>query len=147
MADDKKSDSKCGCAIVVGVGPGLGRSSALRFAKAGYNIALISRNKDKLEPFAKEITEKYKSVNVLCCSADTSNKEQCEVAFKEITDDKNSMGRVEALIFNASYRGLKWPFPSFLDLDVKHYDASFQVGAKGICFLVYMFLKTIVYFI
>eukprot|EP01084_Bolivina_argentea_P292826 503524_1 len=129
-SEESKTDSKCGCAIIVGVGPGMGRSLGLRFAKAGYNIALISRNKDKLQPFAKEITDKYKSVNVLCCSADTSNQQQCEAAFKEITD-KNAMGRVEILVFNASYRGLSWPMPGFLDLDIKHYDASFQVGAKG----------------
>eukprot|EP00483_Globobulimina_turgida_P011686 UN11708 len=108
----------------------MGRSLALRFAKAGYNIALIRRNKDKLEPFAKEINEKYKTINTLCCSADTSNQEQCQAAFKEITDEKSNMGRVEVLVFNASPK-ITFPLPSFLDLNVKNYVQDFEIGAKG----------------
>eukprot|EP00483_Globobulimina_turgida_P003555 UN03561 len=129
-SDESKTESPNGCAIVVGVGPGMGRSLALRFAKSGYNIALIRRNKDKLEQLAKEINDKYKTINTLCCSADTSNQEQCEAAFKEITDEKSSMGRVEVLVFNASPR-ISFPLPSFLDLNVKNYEQDFQIGAKG----------------
>ena len=134
------SSKECGCAIIVGVGPGMGRSLALRFAKGGYNIALISRNKDKLKPFIKEINEKYSNVNTLAVSADTSNQQQCQAAFKEITDSNNKLGRVEVLVFNASYRGLSWPFPGLLDLDIKHYEQSFQVGSKGTSMCIQYFI-------
>ena len=110
----------------------MGRSLSLRFAKAGYNIALISRSKEKTESVAKEINEKYKTVNTLCLSADTSNINECKSAFKQITDPSSKLGRIEVLCFNASYRGAGWPPPAFLDLKLEHVENSFNVGTKGI---------------
>ncbi len=42
-------------AVVVGVGPGIGKSVSLKFAKEGYVVALMARNKDKLEAIQQEI--------------------------------------------------------------------------------------------
>jgi NAD(P)-dependent dehydrogenase (short-subunit alcohol dehydrogenase family) len=40
---------------VVGAGPGLGRAIARRFGSAGHPVALISRNRDKLEAIAASL--------------------------------------------------------------------------------------------
>ena len=39
-------------AVVVGVGPGLGAALALRFAKAGMNVALAARQLERVEGIA-----------------------------------------------------------------------------------------------
>ncbi len=41
------------CCVLVGVGPGLGFNIARRFAEGGFDIALISRDQDKLDRLAE----------------------------------------------------------------------------------------------
>lgn len=41
-------------AVIAGVGPGLGKSLALKFASE-YKIVLLSRTQEKLDRFAEEI--------------------------------------------------------------------------------------------
>ena len=129
--EEAKTESKLGCAVIVGIGPGMGRSLALRFAAGGYNIALISRSKEKTEAVAKEINEKYKSINTLCLSVDTTSSDACNAAYKQIIDEKNKLGRVELLCFNASARP-QFPPPSFLEVKLDELEKHFNVGVKGI---------------
>jgi short-subunit dehydrogenase len=44
-----------GTAVIVGVGPGLGLELARIFAQAGHPVAMLSRDKAKLDTFAKEL--------------------------------------------------------------------------------------------
>ncbi len=46
-----------GCAIIVGVGSGLGAALSRRFARAGHAVALVARDTDKLAPLMAEITD------------------------------------------------------------------------------------------
>ncbi|XP_072836643.2 inactive hydroxysteroid dehydrogenase-like protein 1 [Pogona vitticeps] len=46
-------------AVVTGCTSGVGKSYAKELAKRGVNVVLISRNKEKLEAVAREITESY----------------------------------------------------------------------------------------
>jgi len=45
-----------GTAVIVGVGPGLGLELARTFANAGHPVAMLSRDKAKLDAFAAELT-------------------------------------------------------------------------------------------
>ena len=42
-------------AAVVGVGPGLGRALAVRFARGGFAVALVARREPSLRPVQAEI--------------------------------------------------------------------------------------------
>ena len=42
-------------AVIAGVGEGLGYALGKRFAKAGYNVALVARNAERLARLADEI--------------------------------------------------------------------------------------------
>lgn len=42
--------------VVLGVGPGLGISIARIFAQQGHTIAILSRNKQRLDAWAKEVS-------------------------------------------------------------------------------------------
>jgi hypothetical protein len=41
--------------VVLGVGPGLGLAIARIFAQKGYTTAILSRNKQRLDAWAKEV--------------------------------------------------------------------------------------------
>jgi hypothetical protein len=41
--------------VVLGVGPGLGWAIARIFAQHGYTTAILSRNKERLDAWAKEV--------------------------------------------------------------------------------------------
>lgn len=47
--------------FILGVGPGLGLAIAQIFAKQGYTIAIASRNKDRLDGWAKEVRSMMKA--------------------------------------------------------------------------------------
>ncbi len=49
-------------AVVTGSTDGIGKAIAIELASRGFNIALISRNAEKLKNTAAEIREKYKDV-------------------------------------------------------------------------------------
>ncbi len=42
-------------AAVVGVGPGLGRAPAVRFAQGGFALALVARHDESLRPVQTEV--------------------------------------------------------------------------------------------
>lgn len=41
--------------VIAGVGPGLGRSVAYRFGREGFRVALVARNRARLDAFAAEL--------------------------------------------------------------------------------------------
>lgn len=48
--------SSTGCALITGASSGIGRATAVAFAKAGIDLALISRSPEGLESVALEVT-------------------------------------------------------------------------------------------
>ncbi len=46
------SDKLC---VIVGVGKGMGQAIARVFARAGFNLAMISRNPENMEPYRKQV--------------------------------------------------------------------------------------------
>ncbi len=46
-------------AVVIGAGPGIGVSVAKKYAKEGYSVGLLGRNKERLENDQKEIEKVF----------------------------------------------------------------------------------------
>lgn len=83
--------------IVVGAGPGLGLTIARRFARGGFDIALIGRNRDKLDLISEAlVTEGYHARGF---TADAGNEKQLESAFSQISAWNEDPG---VLIYNAA---------------------------------------------
>jgi NAD(P)-dependent dehydrogenase (short-subunit alcohol dehydrogenase family) len=83
-------------AVVVGVGPGLGAAVAKRFAREGFAVGLVARNRDKLEPVAKAIDEAGgRSCSV---SADATSESSLSEAFDTI---RKQLGHPTVLVYNA----------------------------------------------
>ena len=104
-------------AAVAGVGPGNGAAIVRRFAAAGYKVAMLARNRDRLDDLAREAA-------AVAYACDVTSPQSVAAAFATI---RAELGEVEALIFNAG---------SGVFADVEHitpaeFEASWRVNAYG----------------
>ncbi|EGG16367.1 putative short chain dehydrogenase [Cavenderia fasciculata] len=84
-------------AAIIGVGPGIGLSVSRKFAKEGFKVALVSRNKSKLDGYLDDI--KKEGGNGITVSMDTSDEKSVEQGFKEIS---SQLGPIDVLVYNVS---------------------------------------------
>ena len=81
--------------LITGASSGIGREFAKIFAKKGYDLAIVARNKEELEKLAKELQDNNK-INVEVIASDLSIPENCKEIHKKV---KN----VDILINNAGF--------------------------------------------
>lgn len=106
------------CAIL-GVGPGNGCALARRFAAGGYDVALLSRNRERLEHYAGQTG----AAGVFPC--DAGDPDSVAGAFAELD---GSMGPVDVLCYNAG--GGSWSTPE--ETSPADMDQAFRVNATGL---------------
>lgn len=70
--------SKTKCVWVTGTSSGIGKSAAIAFAEAGYQVAATARNREKLE----ELAAQYQNISVYTC--DMSEQEEIQQCISEI---------------------------------------------------------------
>ncbi|PWN23448.1 NAD(P)-binding protein [Microstroma glucosiphilum] len=70
--------------VIMGAGPGTGFAIAKRFALAGHPVALLARQRSRLESLAEEINS-LKAGPAHVFDADASKKQSVDAAFTEIT--------------------------------------------------------------
>ncbi len=83
-------------ALITGASKGLGRSMAMALANNGARVALVSRDREKLESVAREITGAGGQADVFV--GDITNEDQVARIEKEIS---GALGKVQILINNA----------------------------------------------
>lgn len=83
-------------AIVAGVGPGLGRESALILARHGADVVLGARRTEVLEKVAKEVEALGR--RAAFCSTDICDPDQCA---RLVQVARDSFGRLDILVNNA----------------------------------------------
>ncbi len=105
--------------VIIGVGPGNGAAFARRFSRAGYRIALCSRNEDYLTGLAGEIdgSRTY--------SYDASDPTSAEKVLSRI---KSDMGSIEVLIYNAG----AGRFGNIDRLITEDFENAWRVNALGL---------------
>lgn len=126
------SSSGKGIAAIVGVGPGLGRSIARKFAHEGYTVAILARDLGRLSRLAEEIAMEEKG-QVYAIRIDCSNSQSIREAFEGVL----SLGFVEVLVYNAAL-GLPpspatapWRPANVLDIPVAYFEKSLAVSTVG----------------
>ncbi|KFM17505.1 3-oxoacyl-acyl-carrier-protein reductase FabG, partial [Marine Group I thaumarchaeote SCGC AAA799-P11] len=91
-------DFKNKSVLITGASSGIGKQSAIEFAKLGANLILVARRKEKLDELANEL-EKF-NVTVLVCQCDVSNKEQVKEMSKTVLEKFDS---IDILVNNAGF--------------------------------------------
>lgn len=86
--------------LVTGAGSGIGRAAALRLARAGADVGLLSRTRDELDTVAAEILDMGRRPLVLV--ADTSKEVDMRKAFDRIGKE---FGRLDFVFANAGVNG------------------------------------------
>ena len=79
-------DLKGQVAVVTGASSGLGKQMARAFAAQGAKLAILARRFERLEEFAKELRDEYKT-EVLPVKCDVTSTESIEAAAKAVEDE------------------------------------------------------------
>ncbi len=106
------------CAIT-GVGPGNGLALARRFAAAGYRVALLARNEQRLHEHAAEI----EGADAYPC--DVGAADQVAETFTAIESD---LGPVEMLLYNAGSA----VFGNIDKIDADDFTSAWRTNALGL---------------
>ncbi|WP_141015975.1 SDR family oxidoreductase [Nocardioides sambongensis] len=108
---------------VVGAGPGVSRSVALRFAREGYDAGLVGLDPDPLQALATEVAATGAQVGHVV--ADITDEAALRAAIARIGD---SAGRIDVLHFNPSAFREKDP----LELSVAELLQDVALGVGGL---------------
>jgi NAD(P)-dependent dehydrogenase (short-subunit alcohol dehydrogenase family) len=109
-------------AAVVGVGPGLGRCVALRFAREGYAVALMARQEAALASVAAEIERAGGSA--LSLPVDATQEKAVAQAFKRV---RENLGDPGVLVYNAG----AFKIGGLLELDPETFEKCWQINCQG----------------
>lgn len=98
-------------AVVTGAGSGIGQVASLALIREGYRVALMGRQRDRLEATANLASDPEATLAVV---ADVSNEASVDAAFERVTA---VWGRVD-LLFNNAGRGMPPASPDELPVTV-----------------------------
>jgi NAD(P)-dependent dehydrogenase (short-subunit alcohol dehydrogenase family) len=110
-------------AFVTGAGQGIGRATALAFAKAGADVAFCDLAQPALEATAAAIRALGR--RALPLRGDVSVEEDVRAMIAATT---TACGRIDALVNNAGIPGSKTPV---VDLDMAEFDRVLAVNLRG----------------
>ncbi len=108
-------------AVLVGLGPGLGRSVALRFAQEGFAIGIMARSQEKLAPVQAEIQQQG---SVLGVTADATDPNSMRAGFDQI---QQQLGAPQVLIYNAG----AFVMGGILDLTPAQFEHCWKTNCMG----------------
>jgi len=109
-------------AVVSGVGPGTGAALARRFARGGYAVAMLARDRGRLARLETEIT------GTRAYPCDVTDTAQLDAALEAIGAD---LGAPRVLIHNA----VGGAFGNFMEIDPKVLNQNFQVNTMALLHL------------
>lgn len=109
--------------IVSGAGPGIGRATALAFAREGADVAVAARTPESLHELAAEVESLGR--RAIAVPTDITDSEQCR-HLAEATFE--AFGRIDVLVNNA-YTAR--PFVSFVDADLQDWRSAMEVNFWG----------------
>jgi len=119
--------------LITGASSGIGKESAIEFAKLGANIVLVARRKEKLEQVADEL--KKFNVTILTCQCDVSNKDQVKEMSKTVLEEFDS---VDILVNNAGFA----IYGSVSDLTIDEIESQMATNYFGMIYCIKNFLPS-----
>ena len=124
-------DFKDKVVLITGASSGIGRETAIQFAKKGSNLILVARRKQKLEQLDNDL-KKYK-ISTLICECDVSDKLQVEKMSKLVLE---KFGSVDILVNNAGFA----IYGSIFDLTTEEIESQMATNYFGMIYCIKNFL-------
>ena len=119
--------------LITGASSGIGKETAIKFAKLGANIILVARRKDKLEQVANELKEF--NVITLVCQCDVSKKDQVKEMSKIVLEKFES---VDILVNNAGFA----IYGSVSNLTIDEIESQMETNYFGMIYCIKNFLPS-----
>ena len=116
-------------ALVTGASSGIGRDMARELDKKGYDLVLVSRDKEKLE----EVKNSLKGKNIQIIAMDLANSENCKNLYETVKD-------IDVLINNAGF-GV---FGNFTQTDLEKELNLINTNITAVHILTKLYLKDMV---
>lgn len=116
--------------LITGASSGIGKSFAIEYARLGYDLVLVARDKNKLNEVKKIIGNR---VNVDVVSMDLNNIDKCKKLYNDYKD-------IDILINNAGF-GL---FGEFIDIDLDRELEMIDTNVKALQCLMKLYLNDMV---
>jgi len=113
-------------AIITGGSRGLGKATALAFAKAGIDVAVTGRNEERLKETVAEV-EQF-GVKAIYAVFDVGNYEEVKT---NINDIVKRLGSVDILVNNAGIAAVG----SFIDMEVSQWSQIIQTNVMGMYYV------------
>ena len=117
---------------VFGAGPGLGHAIARRYAREGYEVVLVARNREPLEEFAGELTDAGASAHVI--TADLADTDAVPALVQRI---RAVVGELDAIYYAPTSDG---GFVAATDLTPQQAQAFMPLAFYSLLALVQEFL-------
>ncbi|MCE2614481.1 MAG: SDR family oxidoreductase [Nitrosopumilus sp. (ex Thoosa mismalolli)] len=119
--------------LITGASSGIGKVTAIEFAKLGANVILVARSKEKLEQVENQL--KKFNVKTLTCSCDVSNKENVEEMSKIVLEKFSS---IDILVNNAGFT----IYDSVTELSIEDIESQMKTNYFGMIYCVKTFLPS-----
>lgn len=126
-------DFKNKTVLITGASSGIGRESAIEFAKLGANVILVARRQDKLGEIADELKKFNVTTTVYSC--DVSKKDQVKQMSETILEKFDS---VDILVNNAGFA----IYGSVSDLGIDEIESQMETNYFGMVYCIKNFLPS-----
>jgi len=113
-------------AIITGGSKGLGKATALAFAKEGIDVAITGRNEERLKGAVAEL-EQF-GVKAIYAVFDVGNYEEVKTSIKDVVE---RLGTVDILVNNAGIAAIG----SFNDMEVSLWSQIIQTNVMGMYYV------------
>ena len=117
--------------LITGASSGIGKETAIKFAKLGANIILVARRKERLEQVANELKKFHTSV--LVCQCDVSKKEQVKKMSETVLEKFDS---IDILVNNAGFA----IYGTVNDLTIDDIESQMETNYFGMVYCIKNFL-------
>jgi len=126
-------DFKNKVVLITGASSGIGKETAIEFAKLGANIILVARRKNKLEQVTNEL--KKFNVSTLVCQCDVSKKDQVKEMSKIVLEKFES---IDILVNNAGFA----IYGYVSDLTIDEIESQMETNYFGMIYCIKNFLPS-----
>ena len=128
-------DFKNRIVLITGASSGIGKQTAIEFAKKGSNLILVARRKEKLEELEKQL-QKF-TISIMICQCDVSDKSQVKNMSESVLQ---KFGSIDILVNNAGFA----IYGSVSKLTIEEIESQMATNYFGMIYCIKNFLPNMI---